>query len=182
MADRFYTDEQAQEILRMAVRTSAGSGAISRNQLLESAAELGIRPEEVIQAEQAYIEREALESDRETFRQYKRKDFFGSVSRWLGIGVLLYGIAFLSMGFQVTGLLFAWPIWPVGIMGLILVKDSIEYLFDMTFNREAVFDKWRRKRLKEVAPKSDRDLGSAVTAKIVIDIEGDQPKHNQTHA
>jgi len=73
MDERFYSDEQAQEILRLAARTSAGSGAISRSQLLETAAELGIQPAEVLQAEREFFEHQALESDRKAFVKQKRR-------------------------------------------------------------------------------------------------------------
>ena len=149
MAERVYSDEQAQEILRMAARSSLGSGAVSRIHLLETAAELGISPEEVAHAENEFFERQELESDRKAFRQQKRKWFFREASQWVSGAVLLYGIALVTSGFQFRGLLDEWPKWPVGFWGLFLIKDMIEYYVDLTVNQEAAFEKWRRKKLKE---------------------------------
>lgn len=164
MAERFYTDEQAQEILRMAARSSMGSGAVSHRELLETAAELGIRPEDVFKAENAFLEQQALESDRKEFRQLKRKELFGGVSRWFSLAILLYGIAFVSNGFELKGLLMDWPKWPVGIIGIFALKDLIEASVELTFNREAAFEKWRAKRPKKLAPKSEGAVEPLVAA------------------
>ena len=174
MADRFYTDEQAQEILSMAARTSMGSGDISRDQLLATAAELGIRPEELIHAENAFLAKQQLASDRVAFRRHKGKEFYREFSRWLSLAILLYGICFVTRGFELRGLLDDWPKWPVGFMGLFVVKNAIEVCLDLTLNRGAVFEKWRQKHGKPLTPNSLREAESATppvvnTADAVLD-------------
>jgi len=185
MAERFYTDEEAQEILRMAARTSIGSGAVSHRELLETAAELGIRPEEVLQAENAFLEQQALESDRKEFRKHKRKELFGGVSRWISLAILLYGIALVTNGFEFKGLLEEWPKWPVGIIGLFVIKDLIEASVELTFNREAAFEKWRAKHSKGRATNIEgvlEPLAAPVTIKSEVELQASALEQNQARS
>jgi hypothetical protein len=166
MGERFYTEEQAQEILRVASQSSFGMGDISRERLLETAAELGISPEDVIRAERAVLEKQELESDRAAFRKHVRKELFGKVSRWLSLAVLLYGIAFVMNGYELNGLWNDWPKWPVGITGLIMVKETIENLLELTVNRDAAFDRWRKKHARKPAPETAKEVGSTVSLSV----------------
>ncbi len=149
MAEKFYSDEQAQEILRLAAQGSAGGAGISRSQLLETAAELGIRPEEVLHAEQALAERQQLDEDRLAYKKQKQRKLQQEASAWISGAILLYGIAYVTRGFHIEGLLATWPKWPVGFWTLKMVKESVEFFMDMTVNRESNFEHWRQKRRKD---------------------------------
>lgn len=151
MADRYYTDEQAQEILRMAARSSMGVGGVSQRQLLETAAELGISAEEVLQAERAYIKEKELQDDRKAFFLNKRKELLSRISGWLSLAAVLYGIYFATRGFTLDGWISGWPKWPVGITGLFLLKEVLEICSDMTVNRQSAFEKWRARQAKKAA-------------------------------
>jgi hypothetical protein len=151
MEERLYTDEQVQEILRMASQASLGGGGISSRQLRETAAELGISSEEVLQAEQAFLRKHQLEKDHVEFMEYKRKHFLKDVSSFVSGSVFLYGIAFVTNGQHLSAqLLDDWPKWPVGFWAIFLIKDAIEYATEMTVNRQAAFEKWQRKRDKKL--------------------------------
>ena len=152
MEERLYTDEQVQEILRMASQASLGGGGISSRQLRETAAELGISSEEVLQAEQAFLRKQQLEKDQVEFKEYKRKHFLKDVSSFVSGSVFLYGIAFVTNGQHLSAqLLDDWPKWPVGFWAIFLIKDAIEYATEMTVNRQAAFEKWQRKKAKKLA-------------------------------
>ena len=149
MAESFYTDEQAQEILQMAARTSLGSGAVSRAQLLETAAELGISPEEVLRAESAFLEKQEWDEDYSAFKKAKLKKITGEISQWFSVAAFFYGIVFVTSGFSFNGLLDAWPKWPLGFWLIFTIKDVIELSLDLTVNREAAVTKWREKRAEQ---------------------------------
>ena len=166
MAEKFYSDEQAQEILRLAAQGSAGGAGISRSQLLETAAELGIRPEEVLHAEKALAERQQLDEDRLAYKKQKQRKLQQEASAWISGAILLYGIAYVTRGFHIEGLLATWPKWPVGFWTLKMVKESVEFFMDMTVNREPNFEHWRQKRQRDLAitdPSSSKTIGLNLT-------------------
>ena len=136
----------------MASQASLGGGGISSRQLRETAAELGISSEEVLQAEQAFLRKQQLEKDQVEFKEYKRKHFLKDVSSFVSGSVFLYGIAFVTNGQHLSAqLLDDWPKWPVGFWAIFLIKDAIEYATEMTVNRQAAFEKWQRKKAKKLA-------------------------------
>lgn len=189
MADRFYTDEQAQEILRMASHSSMGSGTMSQRQLLETAAELGIRPEDVLQAENAFFEQERLAADRLEFKKHKRREIVREISQFISVAVMLYGIAFVMNGFALRGLLQDWPEWPVGIMGIFLIKSTIESSLELTVNQDTAFEKWRRKRDKKLAAKAEAEVevnAEAIAASYIVkaqaELESDTLPRNQARS
>lgn len=184
MAERFYTEEQAQEILRMAAQASEGPGSISHSQLLQTAAELGIRPEEVLQAENAFIERQALEADRLAFGKHKFKEFLDSISHLLSAAVLLTVIALITRGFVLHGLLSSWLKWPLGFFALFLVKETIQFGLDMTVYREATFDKWRQKRALKAGRKTNVDSGqqSALAGRTDAQLDTELLERNQVRS
>ena len=175
MAERFYSDEQAQEILQMAVRTSSGSGGVTQAQLLETAAELGIRPEDVLQAESAYLERQQIKLDQRAFRHARRKQYLQDISGVLTAAVLLTGIVLVLRGGVLTGSFTfpTWIKWPLGLMAFVLVKNTVEFGMDLTLHREAAFEKWRRKQQKQVRKAEEKALSRDV------EIDGSSVDQNQ---
>lgn len=186
MEEPLYTDEQVQEILRMASQASLGGGGISSRQLQETAAELGISPTEVLQAEQAFLRKQQLEKDQIEFKEYKRKHFLKDVSSFISGAVFLYGIAFITSGHHLsTQLLYDWPMWPVGFWGIFLLKDAIEYATEMTVNRQAAFEKWQRKKAKKLAEAASSKVDvETPEARIVLDSNAriDDPAVEQNQA
>ena len=188
MEERLYTEEQAQEILRMASQASLGGSGITSRQLQETAAELGISPEQVLYAEQVFLRKQQLDQDRIEFSQYKRKHLLKDVSSFLSGAVFLYGIEFVSSHPHFDrDLIEGWPKWAVGFWAIFLAKEVIEYATEMTVNRQAAFEKWRRKKSKKVTEAaSTRDEIQTPEAEIILNasirIEEGAIEKNQAHS
>ena len=147
--NEFFEPAEAEEILRRAVRTDNVQGKLSRDQLIESAAEMGIAPEAVALAiENLHQERggqlEGAQREREwaTWLQERRAKVLESVGGSLSIAVFLAGINFLTSGMKLSES-FTWSKWPVGFFVVIALCEVIEYLFKRP--TEAEFEKWRQK-------------------------------------
>jgi hypothetical protein len=153
-SSKFYDDNEAEEILHLALRDSADSGAMTRERLLATASELGISEEAIVRAEQELARRkettEREKSDQALFAEYKsyhRGRVFSGLGSWASTSILLLGINFLTSG----GI--NWSIWPVGIWGLVEVGHVLEALFSPPSKGEK-FERWKRKRLKRAEAES----------------------------
>ena len=136
--ERFYTEEEANEILR-AAQMDPGTSGMSRDELLRSALEAGIPPEAIERAEkQVALGRQSV-SDQEAYRQSLHRGLMTQVSSWFGTSILLAGINFM------TGFHSFWSAWPIGIWGLVVAKEAIEYSLSKPWLDPQKVEKWRRK-------------------------------------
>lgn len=139
-----YNDTDAEEILRIASREAA-LGGMSRERLVETAAELGISPEAVLKAEeQLVLKREAdrvrLEDEelRKQFESERRGSFMTDLWSYLGVNAGLIGIWFFT-GANAS----FWPKWVLLFWGIAVVTD----FFSTFFNKdETKFQRWKRRR------------------------------------
>lgn len=141
--NRHYSDQDAEEILRIASRDSA-MGGMSRERMLETAAELGISPEAVAKAEEQLVlkrEAERVESeDRELRKQFeaeKRGTFLTDFYSYLGVNAALVGI------WAATGANYFWPKWVILGWGIAVVAD---YIATFVNKDETKFQRWKRRR------------------------------------
>ena len=143
---RFYDEREAEEILQLAARDSLGSGAMTRERLVATAAELGISEDAILRAEQQLAvqkEEEALKQkeavDFKRYKAYRRRRALSSISGWFSTSIVLVGIDLLT-SHQIT-----WSIWPVGIWGLVEFGHMFEAIFSPV-SRGDRFERWRRKQ------------------------------------
>lgn len=148
---RFYEEGDAEEILRMASRESV-TGGMSRDRLLETAAELGISPEAVQRAEEQLQKKR--EADRITdeenalrkeFRQSRRRSFWNDFVSYIGTNAALVGVWWF------TGHGHFWPGWVLGFWGIHLVTEFFETF--LNGNDEAKFRRWLRRRNRKMGMK-----------------------------
>ncbi|MFI5385035.1 MAG: 2TM domain-containing protein [Fimbriimonadales bacterium] len=151
--ERFYDENEAEEILRVAVHDSHATGAMTRDRLVATAAELGIPEDAIVRAEQQIAsEREEKERQKADaaelaeFKAYNRRRTWSSLGNWLGTSVILVGIDLIT-SHRIT-----WSIWPVGIWGLVEIGHVIENLMSPATRGER-FERWKRKR----ARRAERD-------------------------
>ncbi len=153
-----YSDQDAEEILRIAAREAA-AGGMSRERLLQTASELGISPETVERAEeQMRLKREAdrvQEEDRELRKQFQaeqRSKFMTDFWSYIGINAGLIGI------WALTGSNYFWPAWVLVCWGMGVVVD-----FFMTFlnSDETKFQRWKRRRHRKSMSSSQMGAQSA---------------------
>lgn len=135
-----YSQEDVQQILQLAIAKKASDGEFSRVQLLEMAAELGISPENLQQAEAQWLAQQDEFKERQQFDIYRRNQLKQSFVRYIIVNVfiiLLNLVLFKSANFGLTialiwGLILALKAWKNYEM------DAEEY--------ENSFNKWRLKK------------------------------------
>jgi len=84
-----YNEKEAQEILRRAAALQT-SGAMSKDELVRAAAELGISPEAVEEGERQYREARAEEDLKSQFRAKRRQEFLESFKVLAACGFIFY--------------------------------------------------------------------------------------------
>ncbi len=163
---RFYSEDEAQQLLRMAAQSTPTSG-MSREELVRAAGELGIPEERILEAEsQLVAEREAsarAEQDKalraEFERYYRRKILSQAWGAFSGASIWIMLWAFTGMGYF-------WPIWVVGWWVVPALGSLVGSLLDPTHKQKA-YEKWLAHRNGEPLPslaegeESDHDHGYA---------------------
>jgi hypothetical protein len=133
---QFYDDSEAEEILRRAVSTTSTAGGMSRDSLLQAAAELGVSAEAVDRAA-AEVVREREEKELVVqFRRHQRTELVGHAVTYLAVnlGFILF------MGFK------PWMWWMIGPWGLGLLGDIWQTFAIHSNDHQKEFEKWKRNR------------------------------------
>jgi hypothetical protein len=141
--NRTYSDQDAEEILRIASR-EASTGGMDRNSLMRTAAELGIPADVVARAEeQLILKREAdrVQAEdaelRKQFESERRSKFMTDFLSYLGVNAGLIGIWYM------TGANYFWPGWVLAGWGIGVVTDALQTFFNRD---ETKFQRWKRRR------------------------------------
>ncbi len=160
----FYSEEQVQQILQKALARRASKGdMLTREQVREIAAELGVSAEEFALAERDYLEGQAVDRERQEFDRYKQRRWRDGVLKYAIVNAFLVGINFLSAG------RIDWAIYPILGWGLGIALDTW-----VTFQRDSEeyrkqFEKWQNsKRRAELTGK----IVSQVANKVETWLEG----------
>lgn len=134
---RVYTEEETQEILRLAGHLSPRSDALTRSDLVRAAAEIGVPEEVVTRAEKLVREQQSDSADREEFRRHSVRSVVTDLIAVLALAVPFY----LSVG----------QIWFV--VGLVsgAVRTTLELLVGQSTGSEQKFDQWKLARLTKSA-------------------------------
>lgn len=141
-----YTEEEADAILRQAVRlTPKEDSLIDRDRLNAIAAELGITPEQIDEAHQIVKK----ESDRNQlwgeFLEHRRRASKDALAHFVGSAFTLIGINLVANGFHFRpGEM--WSIWIVGIWGGYTMIEWIQSKIRGEVSLEEEFEKFKKKR------------------------------------
>ncbi len=142
----FYDENEAEEILQMALAKSPTSGAITRERLEQTAAELGISPEALIEAEKTW---KAQKTDAEEFALYqqdRRRAFQSHLFTFIAVNLFLFAINALT-GFDTL-----WFLYPLLGWGIGMAIHSMTY-FTHQNSRQGEFIEWKRKQqIAQIAP------------------------------
>lgn len=139
MPELEYSDGDMHEILKRAAAID-GNANLSRHVLEQSAAELGISPAALAQAEAEYREQAGTRAEREEFLRSKQAEFKGHLASYIGVNLFLVFVWF------VTSRGYPWFIWPLAGwgLGLFFHAFSIRHTGGEEFERE--FAEWLSKR------------------------------------
>ena len=151
MADGFEplkSDEDIEEILRLAVRDVGFDGGNLRDRLNASASELGISADALAQAEKQWIDRRQGElskeqelEDRKLFKKMRVGDFVSHLGSYLAVNAFLFWIDFRDGGIT-------WAYWVLFGWGIGIVA-SLFTLFGHGADQERDFQRWQKKRRKK---------------------------------
>jgi hypothetical protein len=139
MPQEFYKEEDAEAILRLASQ-GLDVGAVSRANLLASAAELGISVEALEQAERSVMFQRADSELRSQFKRRVHGEFYTHLVVYLTVNLFLIAINAL------TGLQDFWAIWPILGWGLAVALHCGVIFVKSPDAFEREFERWKEKR------------------------------------
>jgi hypothetical protein len=93
-----YSQEDVQQILQRAIARQPRLGEFTRSQLEEMAAELGISPQELEEAEREWRAWQQLTNQRREFQRYRQRQFYQLLGRYAIVNSFLVGLDWLSGG------------------------------------------------------------------------------------
>jgi len=142
------SEEDVEEILRLAVRQTGTDTGSLRERLSQSATELGISPEALAQAEKEWAEkrrnevgREAETEARRSFRKMKVAELVQHFGVYAIVNAFLVWIDLRDGGF-------GWAVWPLAGWGLAVALHALS-VFVHGPDEEREFQRWLKKRQKK---------------------------------
>ncbi|HAG82555.1 MAG TPA: hypothetical protein DCL61_15680 [Cyanobacteria bacterium UBA12227] len=135
-----YRQEDIQQILNLAIAQEANDGEFSRDQLIEIAAELGISPQRLQEAEQEWLLQQQEQQKRREFDIYRRRHLQKKVGKYVIVNTFLVALNLISAG-QLSWSLYILLFWGLGL-GL---KTWNTYQLQGQ-EYEQAFHKWYRKQ------------------------------------
>lgn len=147
------SDQDVEEILRMAIRKSGVENDELRRRLEISAQELGISESDLKAAEEEY-RRQITEgeesklsaaqdlSDWKEWRQHKLHDFYSHLGIYAVVNIMLVFMNLLSSG------RISWALWSIAGWGIGVAVHGVNTAFTKTEENVKDFKSWQRKKRK----------------------------------
>ncbi len=139
MSQRFYEEDEAEEILRLAAQKSA-VGGMSRERLLATAAELGISPEAVEEAERTVTVHRREVEVRSDYDRHVKGEFYSHLSAYVVVNAFLIGMNFFTDG------RIDWAIWPLLGWGIGIASHFSNAFIKRSSDYEESYEKWKARR------------------------------------
>ena len=177
MNNEHFSEDEAQQILHLATH-DAVSRSMTKEQLVQAAAEMGISPDAIDRAAAKILAEREENQDRLQYVRQKRKGLYSDLFSYLSVNSVCLVI------WLMTGKEYFWPGWVIGPWGLFLAFDIIQTLLKIPDEDE--FQKWRRRRQSE----NSQDEGVEVSGpKVIIgvnysgkrDSEKENRREKQSH-
>ncbi|MEZ0324494.1 MAG: ribosomal protein L7/L12 [Fimbriimonas sp.] len=151
---RFYDEDEAEQILKIAAKRMGNVGSVPRDQLLAAAAELGISAEDVQEAEIEYQKTKNELAERREFDLKMRRSFFNGLASYVLVNSGLLALDFFK------DQRISWAYWPLIMWGIGIAFHAYGTFVKNSEDYEEEFDKWRmeRMRLEQGYPEASRLL------------------------
>jgi hypothetical protein len=146
MADRtdaLMTEEDVDEVLKLALRKQGREDHDLRARLVEAAEELGISPEELAAAEQEYALGKEERREFHEFKQRQVREFREHFFAYIIINTLLVAINWITAGTV------NWAIWPILGWGIGLAFHAWGSLNTGSESFQEEFSNFRRRRRRK---------------------------------
>lgn len=140
MPSPLYSPEDAQQILHLAIVRQVEAGDVTREQLLEVAAELNISPGELAAAEREWMTQRGEAIDRAAFDRHRQQQFRHRFGRFLIVSSFLVVLNFLTAGTVGWSLYILFP-WGLGV-----ALDGWKTFQLQGESYEGAFKRWQQKR------------------------------------
>lgn len=154
---RHYSEEEAEEILRLAARKE--SGGIPRDRLVQMAAELGMSPDQVVSAEQEFLAKRDEDVERKKFESHVLRELWSHVATYVAVNVGLLLMDAIPDG-RVD-----WAYWPLLGWGIGIACHIASVFWSSADDEAKTYREWKasheheplsltqRQILDEIAPK-----------------------------
>jgi hypothetical protein len=139
MPQQYYEEDDAEAILRLAAQKTT-VGGMSRERLLETAAELGISEEAVRDAERSILENKAENGVRAEFDAHIKREFWTHFSSYLGTIAFMVAINLITSphNFWAIWIIVPWGIGVAAHFSGAFLRGSSEYGEN--------YEKWKLKK------------------------------------
>lgn len=143
--NRFYSDEEAEQILRLAASKSVNVGGLHRDDLVRSAAELGISEEALAEAElQIVAQREDTELRKE-FKSKQRREFMGHFWSYISVNLMLVLINVATIGH------ISWAKWSIFGWGIGVLLHFFASMIESSDDYQRDFEKFKARKQRKAA-------------------------------
>ena len=155
MPEEIYRQEDAQQILHLAIARQAEEGELSRTQLFEIAAELNIAPADIQAAEQDWFANKGILKEQESFNLFRKSKFQQGLTKFLIINGFFIAFDLLTGG----GV--GWSLYILLFWGLGMSLNAWKTFQTSGEDYDIAFQRWRQTRQlkKSVSSLVNRVLG-----------------------
>ena len=131
-----YSPEDIQQILQLAIARKDTGEELTRQQLWEIAAELDIDSSSIQQAERDWLEKKAVDCQRQQFNLYRRQRFQQKLTKYAIVNTFLVSIDLLAGG------ALSWSLYILLFWGLGLVMNGWRAYQSKGEEYERAFQRW----------------------------------------
>lgn len=146
---RFYTEEEAEQILSLATKRTLNPDRLTRDRLLAAAAELGLSPEDVQAAEHELSQKDTDLADRKAYHYHLRQEFLQHVATYLFVNVFLTVVNLMTNPHKL------WVVWVLLCWGLGMAFHAYSTFFARGTEYEREYQRWVRRRNKRLAKQTE---------------------------
>lgn len=140
--ERLSSDEDVDEILKLALRRQDGSDQDLRGRLAVAAQELGISDEDLETAENEYLSNKADTREFIEYKRRRRRELREHVFSYVIVNAMLVAVNWISSG-KLT-----WAVWPILGWGVGLAFHAWATLNSDSESFQDEFEQFRRKQAR----------------------------------
>ncbi len=140
--ERLASDEDVDEILKLALRRQDGSDQDLRGRLAVAAQELGISDEDLETAENEYLSNKADTREFLEYKRRRRRELREHVFSYVIVNAMLVAVNWISSG-KLT-----WAVWPILGWGVGLAFHAWATLNSDSESFQDEFEQFRRKQAR----------------------------------
>lgn len=141
--ERLASDEDVDEILKLALRRQDGSDGDLRSRLADAAQELGISDQALRDAEEEYLREKADTQEFLEFKSRRRRELREHVFAYVIVNAMLVAINLFTTSGRLT-----WAVWPILGWGIGVAFHAWSALNSDSEGFQEEFEQFRSKRAR----------------------------------